>query len=942
MKQQFSSFIGWVRNWDFMAIIYSLVATFIALGLFKWGGIFRWVRRKRRRLQSCRTYRKTLADECGLLTVVGRRKGFKLNDVFVPLDIAPSDLMPKQPDGSDIEETVPPTYVLVGGPGAGKSTMVKKELLEGLSREQSIPLFVRLRDYQGFDSIEAYLRQRLSLAGFDETHTLLQELFRSGHAFCVLDGLDEVRPQNRAGVVSDINAFYHKYFIPKNRLIVTCRKEAYRDIPLDISHIQEVRPLSDQQIQRFAEKWPLGYPAGKSPQTFERDLAATPRVMELARSPLLLVGGLMQYTESNLGIPEERFEYLARVAKWLVSDWAMAQGHPPDPYRQVYDRLLSRLAYHMHSEQVSEIPRQTAVHLIAEWLPTFGHNPDITDEVIQSIATRTGILVSDDPNTIIFAQFGLQEHFASLEFVDQTVPEKLAVLEPKEWWREVILLAVAQQREPTLILEQLFLTAPLMAAAAVAECPTPSTAMQRKAIEACIASIDKADKAAGSAVVPLLRKVSGQVEVDLCSQLESRLSAAQETASVVGIALATAGSQMATNILARHPEIWDRCLREAGYLSANYENLLVDWIAKGDELQSNRAAELITTRLSMDRLQQLLDLLGTLSNNRAEILSALILEHCGRALHHPSRYPGNVPLTIAARCVPYIRNREQYLSMVVERAIARLREQNYPREIPWRYSISPDLFERLGVVGTCLFLEDSTKQRLSEVDLLTVLGRAGKWSMRQGQFAVWALSALAIALLLLPPFIATLALIATLLSCAIFSCFPYASIPCMPHYFQRSAESNLIVLLLLLAGAGLSSWLLHLGVTAETRLALTLLFVIALHGAAYLIPYSRRMGFIPRKTYHYMDFESPETRESVVFRTSYPGIFMLFLAGAACISWFSDSSANIILPACLGVAGLYGVWLAFMVIVNLGAHRRARRATERLEKHIGNIMESRR
>lgn len=821
MKQQFLSFIEWVQNWDLMAILYSMVATFIALGLLKWGGVFRWVLRKRRHSQSCRTYRKILTDECGFLTVVGRRKGFKLNDVFVPLDTVPSDLMQKPPNDSDIEESVPSTYVLVGGPGTGKSTMVKKKLLEYLSREQSLPLFVRLRDYQGFDSIEEYLRQRLSLTGFDETHTILQDLFLSDRAFCVLDGLDEVRPKNRAGVEADINAFYHKYFIHKNILIVTCRKEAYRDIPLDISHIQEVRPLSDQQIQRFAEKWPLGYPAGKSPQTFGRDLAATPRVMELARSPLLLVGGLMQYTESNLGIPEERFEYLARVAKWLVSDWAMAQGFPPDPYRQVYDRLLCRLAYHMHSDQISEIPRQTAEHLIAEWLPTFGHNPNTANEVIQSITTRTGILVSDDPNTVIFAQFGLQEHFASLEVIDQIGPEKLAMLEPKEWWREVILLAVAQQREPTPILEQLFLTAPLMAAAAVAECPTPSTTMHHQAIEACIASIDKADKAASSAIVPLLRKVTGQIEVNLCSQLESRLNASQETASVVGITLATAGTQLATNTLARHPEIWDRCLREAGYLSANFENLLVDWIAKGDELQSSRAAELITKRLSMDRLQQLLYLLGTLSPNRAEILSVLILEQCNRGWwdRHSGYY--GVPLNITSRCVPYIKNREQYISNVVMRDIAHLREQHLPRHYlsPDMFK-SPDMFISLGVVGTCLFLEDSTQQRLSQVDLLTVLRRTVKWSMRQGQFAVWALSALAIALLFLPPFTAGLALIAMLLPCATFSCFPYATPPFIQRYYRRSPEFNFIVLFLLLAVAGLSSWLLHPGVTAETRLVL--------------------------------------------------------------------------------------------------------------------------
>jgi hypothetical protein len=386
----------------------------------------------------------------------------------------------------------------------------------------------------------------------------MQELLRSGKCFCVLDGLDEVRPQLRSKVTSDINSLYHKYFTQNNRLIVTCRKEAYRRILLDIPVVIEVRPLSDQQIQRFAEKWPLGYPKSKSPETFWRDLTATPRILELARSPLLLVGGLVQYTESNIGIPEERFEYLGRVARWLVSDWATAQGHPPDPYRQVYDRLLSKLAYYLHKAQKSDIKHSEAVSLFEEWLPVFGRADTSPTDIIDSIATRTGILVGDDKNFLVFAQFGLQEYFASLEVIQEIGTEHLGDLKPIEWWREVILLSVAQQREPTPILESLFNNNPLIAASAVAECPTPSTLMQEKAIDACMSSVDSGDKAASSSIILLLRKVEGNIELEFCKKLEDRLGTGEPIDSVVGIALATAGTSSATNALAKHPEVWDK------------------------------------------------------------------------------------------------------------------------------------------------------------------------------------------------------------------------------------------------------------------------------------------------------------------------------------------------------------------------------------------------
>lgn len=126
-----------------MAILYSLIATFIGLFLLRWGGAFRRVRRKYKYRQAFTKYRSNIADECGLLIVVGRRKGFRLQEVYVPLDTAPSDLMQRRDDVGDNAVRAPSSYVLVGGPGAGKSTTVKQMLLEQLRNRRALPIFLR-------------------------------------------------------------------------------------------------------------------------------------------------------------------------------------------------------------------------------------------------------------------------------------------------------------------------------------------------------------------------------------------------------------------------------------------------------------------------------------------------------------------------------------------------------------------------------------------------------------------------------------------------------------------------------------------------------------------------------------------------------------------------------------------------------------------------------
>jgi len=930
--------IEWVKAWDFMAILYSLLGSLIGILLLWWGGVFRRAAKAYRHRLAVRKYRSTLAEDCGLLPVVGRRKGFQLKEVYVPLDIATSDLMSQVKGDDDDPVSTASTYVLVGGPGAGKSTTVKQMLLKQLSHRRSIPIFVRLRDYVGFSGIEQYIVHSLQGAGFADPETLMQELLRSSRTLCVLDGLDEVRPTLRDMVISHVNSFYHKYFTQSNRLVVTCRKEAYRRVPLDIPVILEVRPLTDEQIQRFAGKWPLGFPAAKNADTFWRDLTATPRILELARSPLLLVGGLMQYTESNLGIPEERFEYLGRVARWLTVEWATAQGHPPDQYRQVYDRLLSRLAFHLHMEHRSDIERTEAARLFGEWLPTFGRDDVAAEEVIEAIGTRTGILVSDDRHFLVFAQFGLQEYFASLEVVTQVGANDLAALEPKEWWREVILLAVAQQREPTPILTALFDTAPLMAAAAVAECPTPSTEIQNKAIDACLAGIDAGNKEAGAAAVPLLRKIQAETEARMCAQLEERLDKGEPTASVVGIALATAGTATATNILAKHPEVWDQCLKDAGYLSASFENLLVDWIEKGTAKQSKKASELIASRLSADRLRQLLNLLPSLDPERAESLAALILDHSGRVFHAPDPFLMDVPLSVATRCSGFIRDRDRYLSARIERAMSRMRATQDTRTSMHRYYYH-DMVETSGLVATCLYMEDRKGNRFSEDAMNKALHFTLLWSRRRGQLCLWALSAIAVGLLSAPFPWHIVGLLLCVLGATICAAFPHSVVPWSRRWFGVPTEGTVFINLALVAAGALG------GFTSTVRNVDWLSAVLTLSAASCIAI----AGFLLLGSWFSHRFNRLLNREPSIELTSppslrffsllYPILYVVFLVGVTIVIAKTGHVAGAPQRGVLVVAAGILAWVIVGAIRLKTSSRCVTRAAERSKTVMSKIIE---
>lgn len=440
----------------------------------------------------------------------------------------------------------------------------------------------------------------------------------------------------------------------------------------------------------------------------------------------------------------------------------------------------------MHQSQRTDLARADAVELIKQWLPTFGLNTKDADGVLERIGTKTGILINQAQNTVVFAQFGLQEYFASLEALPSMGLDPFCKLQPRDWWREVILLTAAQQREPTGLLGKMFGEDALLAAACVAECPTPPLTLQKQAIEAALKGLDTNKEGTSSVLVPLLRKLKGEIENDFCAALEKRLQGDKMRSSVVGIALATAGTERATAGLARHPEIWDACLKNAGYLSSSFEQLLVGWIQDGDDTQSGRASELISSRLSGDRFRQMVEILASLRPNRAEKLAGLLIRHLEGRMEED--YPGPVyaeewSLTILGRCVPFIRNREEYL----------LGRYHGRRSSPRRF------YDDADATATALFLERKGERFTSE-RVQRYLLACLTWARSRGALLLWLAAGLVLMLPLLPDPYCYYGLLAPAVLLIASANRPYGSLPWMRRALWPPRSNLLMVIGVFLCG----------------------------------------------------------------------------------------------------------------------------------------------
>lgn len=171
--------------------------------------------------------------------------------------------------------------LVLGDPGAGKTTTLKRLALRILTTESSsgsdttqYPIVLRLRELDFDKPLFPNLADQIGIPYTHETHgskvsyklddqdlhyALPKTLDPTG-ALIMLDGLDEVPLKYLNKLRKDINTLSLR--LSHSRVIVTCRSGAYTS-ELDNFSTLEILPLDFNQIDAIAKKW-LRDPSGST------------------------------------------------------------------------------------------------------------------------------------------------------------------------------------------------------------------------------------------------------------------------------------------------------------------------------------------------------------------------------------------------------------------------------------------------------------------------------------------------------------------------------------------------------------------------------------------------------------------------------------------------------------------------------------------------------
>ncbi|MGW0672699.1 NACHT domain-containing protein [Streptomyces sp. NPDC002746] len=373
-----------------------------------------------------------------------------------------------------------PRVLLRGDAGAGKTTLVwwlaahasagtlgpKLTALNGL-----VPFVVPLRTLRArggaFPSV-GQLAAAASTAVDDPPEGWTGRVLESGRGLLLVDGLDEVPPDEREAAYDWLSRLLRRY--PATRCVATVRPHAVAPDWLASEDFEELRllPMRNEDIAAFVAAWHraarLDDPDHAALGELERDLTrqfdTNSTLSNLARTPLLCAVICALHRRRQGLLPETRWSlYDSALTMLLGNRDKRRRIDAPEGITMNVDeqaQLLQRIAIWLVRGGQTELDREQALHQLEQGLRGMEQirRQGAAPEVLTHLLNRSGVLQERADGVYQFAHRTFQDFLAAKEFVEGGHLHELIGRADSQQWQDVILLAAGhcgRREHPVLI-----------------------------------------------------------------------------------------------------------------------------------------------------------------------------------------------------------------------------------------------------------------------------------------------------------------------------------------------------------------------------------------------------------------------------------------------------------------------------------------------------------
>jgi hypothetical protein len=384
--------------------------------------------------------------------------------------------------------------VILGGPGAGKTTTLSHSLLvflqnkgkEKFGIEKSLlPIFIPLRRLSGKGKsiLEDLISKESQILPTDLLDACPVKYFekrlKKGGCIILLDGLDEVVDEKtHREVAGSINTLVSTY--PENYFIVTCRIAGWQSLLSGDFKVLQSQDFSRDEIQHFVLGWHRAVITQAKHTQFELEnkdkikekdkfekmwaehnqkivkpaierisktilgaIEANNRILAIAVNPMLLsLICLIHYFKHIL--PRGRTILYKQCIELLIDEWdrqrdiVLRQHDVITPVQK--ETVLREIAFNFQTQGIGEDSRSNLENFIGETAKRLGIGIPST-ELLEEIELRSSLLTERSIDVFGFSHLTLQEYLVAKHIQSNPSYRKLLYSNlDKQEWREVLML----------------------------------------------------------------------------------------------------------------------------------------------------------------------------------------------------------------------------------------------------------------------------------------------------------------------------------------------------------------------------------------------------------------------------------------------------------------------------------------------------------------------
>ncbi len=345
-------------------------------------------------------------------TIDGKNKNIFIDDIFIESHIELCEDETVLNIKEIIELTKAHTINIEGIAGQGKSTLIRKILLESIELKAYLPIFVELRRLKDESSIISEVVKILRNTGLDANVRNTQSALMSKKILLLLDGYDELKDVDRERVYNEIEELKICFKVP---LIITSRPDTA------ICNSTLVKNLKIQNLTRdmalsIIEKRMDSETFKKSKEALENN----ERLFDSLITPILVSLFCASYPESDF-IPKTASDYYSRIFNILYD------GH--DKRKLFYDRekklnlptdfaksAFTALCFLCFSSSKLSLSKSEILMMISNSLNKIGRENGLPQQeaYLEDLLKVTGLIKIDGYDNYSYIHKSIMEYHAAL------------------------------------------------------------------------------------------------------------------------------------------------------------------------------------------------------------------------------------------------------------------------------------------------------------------------------------------------------------------------------------------------------------------------------------------------------------------------------------------------------------------------------------------------